>query len=185
MKNIKIRSLELRDLDNYYDLNKPSRKFHDFNGPYFKQETSEELLEKIERFRTRLENNEKSQAVQMIADADDNTLIGQVSYYWKSEETSWMEIGIVIFNEDYWGYGIGYQALKMWVDKLFKEKDDIVRLGLTTWSGNERMMGLAKKLGFKLEACYRKARIVKGVYYDSISYGILREEWEESHDNKG
>jgi putative hydrolase of HD superfamily len=26
---------------------------------------------------------------------------------------------------------------------------------------------------------YRKARIVDGKHYDSVSYGILREEWEE------
>ncbi len=39
------------------------------------------------------------------------------------------------------------------------------------------MMALAEKLGFKKEAEYRKARIVDGQYYDSVSYGILREEW--------
>lgn len=40
------------------------------------------------------------------------------------------------------------------------------------------MVKLAEKLGLKLEARYRKARIVAGTYYDSVSYGILREEWE-------
>jgi putative hydrolase of HD superfamily len=48
---------------------------------------------------------------------------------------------------------------------------------MTTWSGNTRMMHLAEKLGFVKEAVYRKARIVNGIYYDSVSYGILREEW--------
>jgi putative hydrolase of HD superfamily len=40
------------------------------------------------------------------------------------------------------------------------------------------MMALAEKLGLKKEAVYRKARIVKGEYFDSVSYGILRDEWE-------
>lgn len=40
------------------------------------------------------------------------------------------------------------------------------------------MLGLAEKLGFKKEAVYRKARIVINEYFDSISYGILREEWD-------
>lgn len=41
------------------------------------------------------------------------------------------------------------------------------------------MMNLAEKLGLKKEAVYRKARIVDKKYYDSISYGILKEEWEK------
>jgi putative hydrolase of HD superfamily len=40
------------------------------------------------------------------------------------------------------------------------------------------MMRLAGKLGFLEEARHRKARIVNGRYYDSMGYGILREEWE-------
>lgn len=39
-------------------------------------------------------------------------------------------------------------------------------------------MRLAEKLGFKLEARFRNARIVNGSYFDSIGYGVLREEWE-------
>jgi len=38
---------------------------------------------------------------------------------------------------------------------------------------------LAEKIGLKKEAVYRKARIVNNQYFDSISYGILKEEWKE------
>lgn len=89
-----------------------------------------------------------------------------------------MEIGIVILNEAYWGRGIGSVALEKWTTEIFHTHKELVRLGLTTWSGNHRMIKLAEKLSFKCEAVYRKARIVRGEYYDSISYGILREEWE-------
>lgn len=88
-----------------------------------------------------------------------------------------MEIGIVIFNEEYWGKGIGSTALKIWINEIFSENPKLVRLGLSTWSGNKRMMKLAEKLKLKKEAVYRKARIVNEQYYDSVSYGILREEW--------
>jgi len=43
------------------------------------------------------------------------------------------------------------------------------------------MIELAKKLGVQKEAEYRKARIVNGKYFDSISYGILREELERQN----
>ena len=101
-----------------------------------------------------------------------------MNWYWKSQETLWMEIGIVIFNEEYWGHGIGYTALKMWINEIFIQNPKIIRLGLSTWSGNERMMKLAEKLGLKKEAVYRKARIVDDRYYDSVSYGVLKEEFQ-------
>ena len=85
----------------------------------------------------------------------------------------------IIFNENYWGKGIGQLALALWVQKLLDKRPELIRIGLSTWSGNQRMMKLAEKLGFKQEAIYRKARIVDGAYYDSVSYGILREEWAE------
>ena len=106
-----------------------------------------------------------------------NELIGEVNWYWKSKETNWLEIGIVIFDEKNWGKGIGIQAMRLWICEMFESKTELVRIGLTTWSGNEGMIKLAEKLRLKKEAEYRKARIVDGKYYDSISYGILREEW--------
>ena len=50
--------------------------------------------------------------------------------------------------------------------------------GLTTWSGNPSMMRVAEKLGFQKEAQIRKVRYYNGKYYDSMKYGILRDEWE-------
>jgi len=66
----------------------------------------------------------------------------------------------------------------MWIDETFDQNPKLIRLGLSTWSGNERMINLAEKIGLKREAVYRKARIVDKQYYDSVSYGILKEEWK-------
>lgn len=60
---------------------------------------------------------------------------------------------------------------------IWEDKDTDKIIGSVTWSGNLRMMRLAEKLGLKKEAVYRKARIVDHTYYDSVSYGILRDEW--------
>jgi RimJ/RimL family protein N-acetyltransferase len=54
----------------------------------------------------------------------------------------------------------------------------LVRIGLTTWSGNQRMIRCAEKLGMKLEGRLRKCRFYNGEYYDSIRMGVLREEWD-------
>lgn len=179
MFKINLRNIELNDLESYRFLNHPSREFYKFNGPYFGTITEKELDKGILKLKDRLLSGELGfPTKKLIVDAVTNELIGSVNKYYKSKETNWMEIGIVIFNEHYWGRGIGYSALKLWTTTVFKEHPEIIRLGLTTWSGNVRMMKLAEKLDFKKEAVYRKARIVDNEYYDSVSYGILREEWE-------
>ena len=177
--NIYIRDLKITDLDEYYSLNHPDKEWHKFNGPYFAKKTEVELLEEIESVRVKLENNEPAPFGnrRMIANADTDEIIGIVNWYWRSEETLWLEVGIIIYNENYWGKGIATKALKMWISRVFNERPEIVRVGFSTWSGNVGMCRVAEKIGLKLEACYRKARIVNGEYYDSVSYGVLREEW--------
>ena len=177
---IVLREIRLGDLDDYLKWKHPSREYHKYNGPYFKQETETELKEKIENYREKLEGGEVNvlDDKKIIANEETDEIIGEVNWYWKSEETMWMELGIVIFNEKYWGKGIGSVALKMWTSEKFKDYPDMIRLGVSTWSGNVRMVKLAEKLGFKKEAIYRKARVVDNKYHDSVSYGVLREEWE-------
>ncbi|MDD2694243.1 MAG: GNAT family protein [Candidatus Gracilibacteria bacterium] len=177
-----LREIELPDLEQYLFLNNPDRKFHTLNGPYFKQRTHEELEHYIRLLEKRLRNKEKNvlENKKLIVN-DNNELIGEVNWYWKSQETLWMEVGIVIFNESYWGKGIGYIALTKWIHEIFRKNPNLVRIGLSTWSGNIGMIKLSEKLGLEKEAVYKKARIVDGKYYDSISYGILREDWERIH----
>jgi putative hydrolase of HD superfamily len=104
-------------------------------------------------------------------------MLGMVTRYWESRETLWMSVGLAIYDPRHWGRGLGYEALGLWTDYLFREMPEIVRLDLRTWSGNVGMVRLAEKLGYVREACFRKARIVDGKYYDSLGYGVLREEW--------
>lgn len=40
------------------------------------------------------------------------------------------------------------------------------------------LMGSAEKCGFILEGRLRKVRYYQGDYYDSMRYGMLREEWQ-------
>lgn len=176
-----MRQISKDDLTIYRYWKLPNHKYHDFNGPYFKKQTLEEIEAEISLISSRLNAGDLDPLPgKRIITNEYRALIGEVNWYWKSEETNWMEIGLVIFNEENWGKGIGYQSLKLWIEEIFASNPDLIRLGLTTWSGNEGMMRLAEKLGMKREAQYRKARIVKGEYYDSISYGILKEEWQKN-----
>jgi RimJ/RimL family protein N-acetyltransferase len=107
----------------------------------------------------------------------DKTVIGTVSYYWEHKESLWLEVGIVIYDPSYWNGGYGTEVLKLWIDHLFSFMP-LVHIGLTTWSGNQRMIRCAERLGMKLEGRLRKCRFYNGEYYDSIRMGVLREEWD-------
>lgn len=120
----------------------------------------------------------KKQVPTKLAIEVDGKFIGFVRRYWIDKNTNWLNIGICIYDPDYWSGGYGTEAFRLWMRFLFDHMD-IVRLGIATWSGNERMINLAKKLGMKHEGTIRKARLVDGQYYDSINMGILREEWEQ------
>lgn len=106
-------------------------------------------------------------------------VIGTVSYYWEHKPSYWIEMGIVIYNPVFWSGGYGTRVIRLWINHLF-QKLPLVRVGFTTWSGNERMVKLGEKLGMTMEARMRKCRLYNGQYYDSIRMGLLREEWESS-----
>ncbi len=174
---ISIRSITLDDLKAYEHWSQPMHAYHTLNGPYFDKKNAEEISIYINKIRQQLQNRVDALPQRKMIVDPNNNLIGEVSYSWRSIETNWMEIGIVIFDESYWARGIGTHALRLWITELFKAHSEIIRIGFSTWSGNTGMCKLAEKLGMRQEACYQNARIVNGQYYDSVSFGLLKEEW--------
>lgn len=55
-------------------------------------------------------------------------------------------LGIEICEKEYWGKGVGTKALTAFMEYYRALGED--RFLLETWSGNDRMLGCAKKLGF-------------------------------------
>ncbi|MFJ7636834.1 GNAT family N-acetyltransferase [Peribacillus sp. NPDC097206] len=107
----------------------------------------------------------------------EHQIIGSVVYYWENEPARWLEIGITIYEPRYWNGGYGTEAISLFIPYLFQNLT-IERIGLTTWSGNKRMMTVAEKVGMQLEGRIRKCIYHDGIYYDSIKMGMLREEWQ-------
>lgn len=179
---IRLRPFTIPDVAIYRSWQKPGAAWHAWDGPYYPIPSEEELEYRSARAIAWIEAGHQPDPLKRLAIADRETdaMIGSVSRYWISEETHWPAIGIAFFDPEHWGKGLGFEALTLWVDLLFREHPEIVRLDMRTWSGNTRMMRLAEKLGFQLEARFRKARIVGGEYYDGLGYGLLREEWPAS-----
>lgn len=179
-KRIQLRDWTLNDLDEFAHWLQPGHRWQELDAPYYKKSQAEDIPEIIARIKTRIESGNFSVPRQnfVIAHPDHNRLIGQVSRYWISEETHWLAVGISIYDPALWSQGFGAEALSLWMTYLFEAIPAIVRLDLQTWSGNIGMMRLAAKLGYQLEGRFRNARIVAGEHYDSLWYGILREEWQ-------
>ena len=177
-KKIVLRDLIEADLPIYQGWLSNSHEWKKYDGPYYPLDESK-VSENIGRLRQRVEMADWPEPRQrlIIAEQATNMFVGMVSCYWESKETNWLSVGIVIYDPAFWSGGIGYEALGLWSDYLLTAMPELVRLGLATWSGNVRMMRLAEKLGYQEEARRRKARIVEGKYYDSMGYGVLREEW--------
>ena len=172
LDGVTIRPIQEKDLRRMWELTfkEENPEWKKWDAPYYPHVTMtyEDFLDKKE---------------QMVNQGDywgievDGELIGMVSYYWEHKPSLWLEMGILIYEPKYWSGGYGTKALTMWIDHLFNDMP-LVRVGLTTWSGNVRMIRVAEKLGMTMEARIRKVRYWEGVYYDSIRMGMLREEWE-------
>lgn len=143
-----------------------------WNGPYI----PEDQISK-EEYRKQWEQEIISDIPDALMIKCDGKAIGNVGSYWVDKNTNWLETGIVIYDKNYWNGGYGSEAYKLWIDFLFTSTD-LHRLGMSTWSGNIRMVKVAERIGMKEEARIRNARTVDGKYFDAIKMGILREEWE-------
>ncbi len=117
------------------------------------------------------------------ADTADGIHIGGVSAYCIDEDFNWREmvpkdewksarwaVGIEVCESSFWSGGWGTQMLTAFVKYCIQ--DGYTDLYTQTWSGNERMIGLAKKLGF-YECCREKGiREVRGGIYDGLTFRL-------------
>lgn len=163
----------------------PGQVWHQFDAPYLPKNTADDVDQLVEKLAKSIAEQSWPSPRRRVAIADrqSDRLLGNASWYWHSAETYWLNVGIVLYDPATWGQGLGTEALGLWCDYVFDAMPQIVRIGLMTWSGNHGMVRVAKKLGFSEEARFRKARIVDGLYYDSLGYGVLREEWTERFPN--
>jgi RimJ/RimL family protein N-acetyltransferase len=85
--------------------------------------------------------------------------------------------GMAILDPDYVGKGYGREALGLFLDWCFRIQN-FRRIGLITWSTNERAIRCYRACGFAEEAREREAQYTDGRYVDVVRMGLLRDEWE-------
>ena len=140
---ITLKKIEEKHLTDLYDVIYSSEEpeWSKYNTPYF----NEFKYINLETFLLK-NHHEYFLSERVLGIFLNDKPIGIVTYYWESLATRWLEIGIVIYDQDIWAKGIGYAALYNWIKICFNRFPEIEHIGLTTWSGNTRMMKLAEKL---------------------------------------
>jgi len=83
--------------------------------------------------------------------------------------------------EAYWGQGLATEACQTALQYGFEElKLEIV--GICTGPANLRSQRVIEKLGFTYEGTHRRCyKIYDGTIRDSLTYSMLKEEWQKLH----
>ena len=85
------------------------------------------------------------------------------------------EVGILIFDPEQRGHGLGFEALSLLLAYLFDERSAI-RVWFTTDDDNVAMRRLGERLGFRLEGMLRGAHEADGRLLDTALYGMTRDD---------
>ncbi|MDH6367211.1 MULTISPECIES: GNAT family protein [unclassified Breznakia] len=172
---IVLRTIETSDIDALYKIAyQGDLEWMKWNGPYFKDPmyTYDEFTQKIAP--SAYVNCKDC----MLVEYEDR-IIGLVTYYFDDGKLAkWPEVGILLYSKEDWNKGLGTHILKLWIQYVFTSLPDIEHVGFTTWSKNVGMARVGEKVGMQLEGRIRKVRYWEDMYWDSLKFGILRDEYE-------
>ena len=173
-RRVNLRTLVESDIPDYERWYTHDYKAWEFDAPYL----GHGLGNTLENRRKWLAGDRKPPFRRLEIETKEHRHIGWVSIYRVTAvDVHMTEAGIDIIEDELWNQGLGTEALRLWVDYVF-EAHSLARLGVATWSGNPRMVRVAEKVGFQIEASIRNGCEVKGRFYDRIKLGMLRSEWE-------
>jgi len=172
-----LRDVVPGDLDVLAYWLQPERRWQELDGPMYDQPGPDDIARLLDRRRALVTRGDRPRPRTnlTIAAIDTGEMLGEVT--WTAVDGG-PDVNIVIYNPDLWGYGLGYEALGLWCDYLFRETPALDRLALRTWSGNAGMVRLAQKLGFTEQSRGRRSAVVGGRRYDAIGYALARADWQ-------
>lgn len=87
-------------------------------------------------------------------------------------------ISLIIGEREYWGKGLGTEAIKLVVDHAFRRLN-LNRLHAGAAEPNLGCVRAFEKARFLREGVSRQAYFCEGDYVDLIQLGLLRSDWQE------
>ena len=93
--SIHLRDWQLGDLAAYAYWLRPGHQWQLWDAPYLHDLDEDEIPGIVEHKRTVIEGPERTPRNGLvIADRESDGLLGAVNWYWQSQETGWLSIGI-------------------------------------------------------------------------------------------
>jgi RimJ/RimL family protein N-acetyltransferase len=83
------------------------------------------------------------------------------------------ELRVLIGDKDYWGSGVGTEAIAMLVHFAFA-KLNLNKLYAYVLAANARALKTFERIGFVREGLLKKDRYVNGKFVDVVRFGLLR-----------
>jgi RimJ/RimL family protein N-acetyltransferase len=149
------------------DWDAPWRKNDPFDAVEYRRKETEKLAKPKDEEQTRfaLRIDYKGQHIGSL----NAYHIDEHCQYTRSRE-GFLALGIDIKEPTFWGKGIGGKTFRMYIDYLFSK--GYTELYTQTWTGNQRMIRMAERIGFRI--CDRKIGIreVRGKLYDGVTLKI-------------
>ena len=112
----------------------------------------------------------------LIYDRQTDTPVGGVSLRGIDLKVGIAELGISIGRKDYWGKGLGTEAITLLVDYGFTVLG-LHNIMLSTYAYNERAMRSYLKIGFREFGRRREAQRIGDQRYDIVYMDLLRSEF--------
>jgi RimJ/RimL family protein N-acetyltransferase len=115
--------------------------------------------------------------MRLAIETKDGVHIGNCGLHEGQAENRKASLGIVIGDKDYWSNGYGTDAIVTLLRFGFHEMN-LNRIWLHVYEFNERAIACYKKCGFVEEGRLRQNAFTEGRYWDTITMGILRSEFD-------
>lgn len=171
-KDIYLRELEAEDINENYQQWFNDSEVCRFNShhrfPNYRQNMQDYYDHVIKS---------KNNLILAIVDKQTDKHIGNISLQDIDQINRSAELAIIIGDKNYWGRGVGKEAVNLIVRHGFKSIN-LNRIYCGTADNNVGMQKIAEACGFKKEGAARGALFKDGHYHDMINYGLLAVEYE-------
>ena len=171
-KNIYLRSLSLKDVTKDY------LKWLQDKDVNFFLETRHEIqnLSKIKNYVTSCNNSNTSYLFGIFTDLDVH--IGNIKLGPIKEIHSIASISIFLGNKNYWGKGIGPEAIKILANFSFKELN-LNKLIAGMYANNLHSLKAFEIVGFRKEGLRKKHYKLESNFIDIVEVGLLSEKYKK------
>lgn len=174
---ITLRDMVYEDIFDYVNWFTKETEWMNWDAPWEKDiESNEDIL--FQRFSKRYEYLKQQTSTrkrfEIVLNDIKQTHIGWVSSYLIDDSYLYhihgnkTAIGIDIPNPKYRGFGYGNEAIMLFIKHLYQHDEESIYL--QTWSGNQTMIGLAKKMGFEEVHRISNLRTVNEKAYDALTF---------------